>query len=58
MTDPASTVLDPIIPHPVYAKQRWISSLNPSRAIVDDVLEQLIGEAHGRLRRRNLEEDA
>ena len=30
MTEPDYAVFDRILPHPVYAKQRWISILNPS----------------------------
>ena len=47
--DPDHAELDRILPHPVYAKQRWISILNPSRSTFDDVLKPLIGEAHDRL---------
>jgi hypothetical protein len=47
--DPDYAVLDTIIPHPVYARQRWIAILNPSRATFDDVVKPLIAEAHSRL---------
>ena len=30
-TDPDYAALDTILPHPVYAKQRWLAILNPSR---------------------------
>jgi hypothetical protein len=48
-TDPDYAALDTIIPHPVYARQRWIAILNPSRASFDDVVKPLIAEAHSRL---------
>ncbi len=41
--------LDTILPHPVYAKQRWIAILNPSRATFDEVVKPLIAEAYDRL---------
>ena len=41
--------VDRIVPHPVYAKQRWISILNPSDATFRDVVLPLIAEAHERL---------
>ena len=49
---PAATdyaALDTIIPHPVYAKQRWISILNPSDAQFRGVVVPLLDEAHARL---------
>jgi hypothetical protein len=48
-TDPDYAALDTIIPHPVYARQRWIAILNPSRPTFDDVVKPLIAEAHSRL---------
>jgi Family of unknown function (DUF6194) len=49
--------LDRFIPHPVYAKQRWIAILNPSRTTFDEQVKPLIAEAHEPLaapkRRRN-----
>ena len=50
-TDPDYAALDTIIPHPVYAKQRWIAILNPSRVTFDHVVKPLIAEAHARLAR-------
>jgi hypothetical protein len=41
--------LRPDPPPPVYAKQRWISILNPSDATFRDVCLPLIAEAHDRL---------
>jgi hypothetical protein len=49
LTDPDYAALDRFVPHPVYAKQRWISVLNPSDATVHDELLPLIGAAHDRL---------
>jgi hypothetical protein len=49
--NPDYAALDTIIPHPVYAKQRWIAILNPSRATFDDVVKPLIAEAYARLAR-------
>ena len=47
--DPDYAALDTVIPHPVYAKQRWISILNPSRHTFDETIKPLITEAHDRL---------
>jgi uncharacterized protein DUF6194 len=38
-----------LLPHPVYAKQHWISILNPSDATFTDVVVPLLTEAHDRL---------
>lgn len=38
--------LDRLIPHPVYAKNHWVSVLNPSQSTVDSLLPLLV-EAHG-----------
>ena len=40
---------DRILPHPVYAKQLWISILNPSAATWRDIVVPLLAEAHDRL---------
>src|SRR3954447_21771070 len=42
VTDPDYAALDTLIPHPVYARQRWIGVLNPSRRTFDDVIKPLI----------------
>jgi hypothetical protein len=47
--DPDYAALDRFMPHPVYAKQRWISVINPSHETVRDTLLPLIDAAHGRL---------
>ena len=49
MTDPDYAAPDRLLPHPVYAKQLWISILNPSDATFRDVVLPLITEAHDRL---------
>ena len=49
MTDPDYAAFDRILPHPVYAKQRWISILNPSEPTVRDVVLPLLTEGHDRL---------
>jgi hypothetical protein len=48
-TDPDFTALDQFMPHPVYAKQRWLSVINPSHDTVRNTLLPLIAEAHDRL---------
>jgi hypothetical protein len=49
MVDPDLSSFDVILPHPVYAKQLWISILNPSDATFRDVVRPLLSEAHDRL---------
>ncbi|HET7829448.1 MAG TPA: DUF6194 family protein [Candidatus Limnocylindrales bacterium] len=51
VTEPDHAALDRVVPHPVYAKQRWVSILNPSRATFEEVVKPLIAEAHARLAR-------
>lgn len=48
-SEPDHAALDAVIPHPVYARQRWIAILNPSRPTWDDVVKPLLAEAHDRL---------
>lgn len=50
--DPDYAALDRFVPHPVYAKQRWISVLNPSHATVRETLMPLIAAGHDRLAHR------
>jgi hypothetical protein len=52
MVGPDYAALDTILPHPVYAKQRWLSILNPSRSSFDEVVKPLLAEAHDRLARQ------
>ncbi len=49
MTDADYAAFDRFVPHPVYAKQRWISILNPSHDSVSDALMPLIAAGHQRL---------
>jgi hypothetical protein len=49
LADPDYSAFDRFLPHPVYAKQRWISILNPSHASVAKELLPLISAAHDRL---------
>ncbi len=50
--EPDYAALDTILPHPVYAKQRWLAILNPSRRSFDELVKPLIAEAHERLARQ------
>ena len=49
MREPDYATLDQLFPNPVYAKQLWISILNPSDATFRDVVLPLLTEAHDRL---------
>jgi hypothetical protein len=49
MSHPDYAAFDTLLPHPVYAKQLWISILNPSDATFRDVVLPLLTEAHDRL---------
>ena len=49
MAEPDFAAFDRILPHPVYAKQRWISILNPSDATFQDLVLPLLAEAYGRV---------
>jgi hypothetical protein len=51
-TDPDYAAFDRLLPHPVYAKQRWLSVLNPSHETVRATLMPLITQAHDRLAAR------
>jgi hypothetical protein len=46
---PDYAALDQVVPHPVYAKQRWISILNPSAQSFEEVAKPLLAETHDRL---------
>jgi hypothetical protein len=52
LTDPDYAAFDRFVPHPVYAKQRWISIVNPTHESVRASLMPLIAEAHDRLAER------
>jgi hypothetical protein len=49
IAEPDYAELDRVLPHPVYAKQRWLAILNPSRQTFDEVVKPLIAEAYERL---------
>jgi hypothetical protein len=49
MDEPDYAALDQVLPHPVYARQRWLAILNPSRESFDAVVKPLIAEAYERL---------
>ena len=49
MSDPEYAAFDRLLPHPVYAKQLWISILNPSDTTFRGVVMPLLTEAHDRL---------
>jgi hypothetical protein len=49
LTDPDYAAFDRLLPHPVYARQLWISIVNPSDASFGDVVLPLLAEAHDRL---------
>jgi hypothetical protein len=41
--------VDRVFPHPVYARQLWVSIINPSHATFRDAVMPLLTEAHDRL---------
>jgi len=47
--EPDYTALDRLLPHPVYARQLWISILNPSATTFEETVIPLLGLAHERL---------
>jgi Family of unknown function (DUF6194) len=54
LEDPDYAAFDRLVPHPVYARQRWISILNPSHDTVRETLMPLIAAGHDRLAARHL----
>jgi hypothetical protein len=48
-SNPDFAAFDVVLPHPVYAKQGWISILNPSDPTIRDAVLPLLDEAHARL---------
>ena len=54
--DEDHAAFDRFEPHPVYARQRWVSILNPSQATMRDEVMPLIAEAHDRLAARRRRE--
>lgn len=49
--EPDYTELDRLLPHPVYARQLWISILNPSASTFAGIVIPLLRLAHDRLAR-------
>lgn len=47
--DPDYTALDRVLPHPVYAAQRYVAILNPSWSTWNETVVPLIAIAHDRL---------
>jgi hypothetical protein len=47
-SNPDYAAFESFVPHPVYARQRWISILNPSHETVRDRLMPLIAAGHDR----------
>jgi hypothetical protein len=47
--DPDYTAVDRVMPHPVYAAQRWICIVNPSEPTFREVVMPLLRIAHDRL---------
>jgi hypothetical protein len=50
---PDYAATDRLVPHPTYAKQRWISVLNPTQATFTDIVLPLLDEAHDLLAARS-----
>ncbi|HUP53969.1 MAG TPA: DUF6194 family protein [Methylomirabilota bacterium] len=48
-TEPDYAALDAVLPHPVYAAQRWLSILSPSWRTWNETVIPLLGIAHHRL---------
>ena len=46
---PDYAAFDRLLPHPVYARQHWISILNPSETTYREVVQPLLAEAYDRL---------
>ena len=47
--EPDYAVLDRVLPHPDYARQRWVAILNPNQSTFAEVVVPLLDEAHARL---------
>ena len=46
---PDYTARDQVLPHPVYAKQRWVCILNPSDRSFEEIVKPLLAETHERV---------
>ena len=60
ISEPDHTAVDQLLPHPISAKQNWISIINPSESTVRDTVLPLIAEAYDRLvtrRQRRIDGD-
>ena len=51
MENPDYAVLDRILPHPVYAKQRWVCVLSPSHRTFEEQVKPLLASSYERLSR-------
>jgi hypothetical protein len=51
VSDVDYTVLDEVIPHPVYGPQSWLSVLNPG-PVTEGAVKDLLAEAHDRAGKR------
>ena len=49
LADPDFTELDRLLPHPLYAKQRWVAILNPSQGSFEGIVKPLLAETHERV---------
>jgi len=49
--NPDYAAVDQLMPHPTYAKQRWVAIVNPTRQTFDEQLRPLLDEAHQKLAR-------
>jgi Family of unknown function (DUF6194) len=47
--DPDYAAIDRLLPHPVYARQHWISILNPSAESFERLVKPLLDEAQQRV---------
>jgi hypothetical protein len=45
------TATDTLMPHPVYAAQRWIAVVSPSRSTFDETVKPLLDEAYNKVAR-------
>ena len=49
LADPDFNELDTLLPHPLYAKQRWVAILNPSQRSFEEIVKPLLAETHERV---------
>src|SRR4051812_12784922 len=47
------STIDQLMPHPTYAKQRWLGIVNPSPTTFEEIIPPLLDEAHDRVARSN-----